>query len=146
MLKLNEEPFISSSAKYYDENPEIDSLQASIYVEITIPGQYSIQTLAKLDTGTPWVILNSQLNKTLGFTSGSSDIVLHTPTGRMSGSLEKYPIILRAPKGKSLEIEATLYICDNWNKGNYIGYTGLLDKIRFAIDPSCNFFYFGPIN
>ena len=63
----------------------------------------------------------------------------------MEGTLERYPIVLTAQKGQSLEIDATIFVCSEWRRGNFLGYTGLLERVRFAIDPASQLFYFGPI-
>jgi hypothetical protein len=30
-----------------------------------------------------------------------------------------------------------------WRGSNFLGYEGVLDRIRFAVDPRANLFYFG---
>ncbi len=145
MLKLNEEIFAPNSASYYDEDPSLESGQTSIHVQIVIKGDMEIATLARLDPATPWVVLNAELNERLGFGAAADpDVCLQTAAGRMMGTLERYPIVLAAQEGQSLEIDATLFVCNKWRRGNFLGYTGLLERIRFAVDPMSQLFYFGP--
>ena len=144
MLSLGDgEAFALNSARYYEEDPSGESGQTSIHVEIIINGANRISTLARLDPATPWVVLNSELTETLGLGAHGPGAQLQTVVGRMTGTLERYPIVLAAEEGQSLEIDATLFVCSNWKRGNFLGYTGLLERIRFAIDPVSRLFYFG---
>ena len=143
MLNLNGQSFAPNSASYYEEDTSLESDQTSIHVQIIIQGDIEIATLARLDPATPWVVLNAELTKTLGLGANGPDVHLQTAAGRMTGTLERYPIVLVAQKGQSLEIDATLFVCNEWRRGNFLGYTGLLERIRFAIDPASRLFYFG---
>jgi hypothetical protein len=53
---------------------------------------------------------------------------------------------LVADNGESLSIEATVWVSREWTGGNFLGYGGLLERIRFAVDPANNLFYFGPLD
>ena len=143
MLNLSGEPFASNVARYYEEDPSLESDQTSIHVQIIIQGDIEIATLARLDPATPWAVLNAELTNTLGLGASGPDVHLRTNAGRMKGTLERYPILLVAEDGQSLEIDATLFVCSDWRRGNFLGYTGLLQRIRFAIDPASQLFYFG---
>ena len=143
MLNLNGEPFAPNAARYYEEDPSLESEQTSIHVQIVIRGEMEIATLARLDPATPWVVLNAELTRTLGLGANGPETQLQTAAGRMKGTLERYPILLAAEEGRSLEIDATLFVCRDWKKGNFLGYAGLLERIRFAIDPASQLFYFG---
>ena len=50
-----------------------------------------------------------------------------------------------ADEGAPLEIEAVIFLSKDWPGGNFIGYQGFLQKIRFAVDPHCNRFYFASL-
>ncbi len=46
---------------------------------------------------------------------------------------------------KVANLLGTFFICSDWPDGRtFLGYSGLLDSIRFALDPQANHFYFGP--
>ncbi len=143
MLKLNEEPFAPYVANYYDENKPYSS-QTSIFVEIAFPGK-SITTLARLDPATPWVVLNSEIAENLGFCFKEAKTKLYTIGGVMEGTLERQPIELLALEGPSLTIEATIFVCKEWQRECFLGYSGFLERIRFAVDPLTQHFYFGSI-
>jgi hypothetical protein len=65
--------------------------------------------------------------------------------GRVRGTLFRGLIALLADGGEPLEVDATIFISPDWTGPNFIGYQGLLQRIRFAIDPETNLFYFGQI-
>ncbi len=146
MISINGNSFASSVAKYYEEDTSFESAQTSIHVQIILKSAKErgreIATLARLDPATPWVVLNAELNKVLGLGDAGPLISLQTAAGHMEGTLERYPIMLAALEGQSLEIDATLFVCSEWQRGNFLGYTGLLQRIRFAIDPVSQLFYF----
>ena len=48
-----------------------------------------------------------------------------------------------ADEGESCEVDATLFVSRDWVYGNFVGYSGFLERIRFAVDPGANDFYFG---
>jgi len=50
---------------------------------------------------------------------------------------------LVADEGRSLEVDATFFISQSWRGGTFLGYTGLLDRLRIALDSPANLFYFG---
>ncbi|MCP4590420.1 MAG: hypothetical protein GY842_06740 [bacterium] len=64
--------------------------------------------------------------------------------GRYSGRLYLGAVKLTADKGKELDVDTTLFISPDWPGGNFVGYMGFLDRIRFAFDPRANMFHFGP--
>ncbi len=61
------------------------------------------------------------------------------------GALYRLPVRIHADEGESLEVEATVFLSPDWPGPNFVGYQGLLQRIRFAVDPETNLFYFGQI-
>ncbi len=70
---------------------------------------------------------------------------LLTTVGRVQGELYRHRIELVAEEGDTIGFEATLLISSDWRGPSFIGYTGGLDRLRFAVDPQENRFYFGPL-
>jgi len=69
---------------------------------------------------------------------------LSTRLGTYEGYLIRLPIVLVADEGESLKMEGNFFVSDDWpSPVTFLGYSGLLDKIRFALDPQANDFYFG---
>ena len=63
--------------------------------------------------------------------------------GTVQGKLVRAMTTLVAEDGFSLEVDSTVFVSRDWPAGNFIGYSGLLERIRFAIDPQVNAFIFG---
>lgn len=69
---------------------------------------------------------------------------MRTPLGLMEGQLVRIPFILQADEGESLRFDGTFFVSEDWPDGmTFLGYSGLLDSVRFAVDPQANHFYFG---
>ncbi len=54
-------------------------------------------------------------------------------------------IIVDENYGYSLEIDSPCFISDEWQGPPVIGWKGCLGRIRFAIDPSKDRFYFSAL-
>ena len=129
------ESFACGESTYQEIDPSRRSDQTSVFVNIVLPGSQEIATYAKLDPATPCVVLDSEFNEQLGLRVTQEKIKLRTLAGEMIGSLERHPIKLEAEKGQALEINTTLFVCESWNRGNFLGYSGFLQRILFALDP-----------
>ena len=142
MLTLNGEVFAVGCARFFDslDGPEPT---AKIYVRV-LPGDIELPILAQVDTGAAWSILERDIAEELDlFDKGGHLVTLSTQRGTVSGRLVRAPIALLADEGDSLRVDATLFVSQDWEHGNYIGYCGFLERIRFAVDPQTNDFYFG---
>ncbi|MBI4000481.1 MAG: hypothetical protein HY348_01690 [Nitrospira defluvii] len=69
---------------------------------------------------------------------------MSTRLGTRKFRLKRIPVEILADQGESLSVEATVAVLPDWHHGTFIGYAGLLERIKFAVDPSDNYFYFGP--
>ncbi len=106
-----------------------------------------------IDTGGPWCILNPKLHHAWGLISETN----HEPLTSLwirgekwFGHLTRADIVLQADFGENLLVEATFFIPrlqpdEIWNYPNFLGLDGFLNRIRYAVDPSENVFYFGPL-
>ncbi len=118
---------------------------AKVFVKIA-PEALGGILLAQLDTGAAWSILETQVADSLNLLNGAGEPVrLSTRIGKYNGRLERTFIEIVADEGDSLRVGATVWVSSEWPGGNFLGYGGLLERIRFAVDPSDNFFYFGPL-
>jgi hypothetical protein len=72
-------------------------------------------------------------------------VVLSTRLGVFQGTLYRGQVTLPADEGESLDLDATVFVCPDWPGPNFLGYQGLLQRVRFAVDPESNTFYFGRI-
>ena len=145
MLSLNGIPFTTGRATYRDLPPQHMSRKSAIYVQVVLPMPVGTSFYAIVDTGTPYCIFDTEIAEALGlsFDDGES-IKLRTAYGEVTGTLQRLKIELVAEQGDSLGIDASVFVTDDWRHGNFLGYSGLLERIRFAFDPGTNSFYFGP--
>lgn len=67
---------------------------------------------------------------------------LSTRFGIISGWTERIPLLLPAEAGDDAEIDATWFISEDWLGPLVIGWKGCLERIRFALDPAEDSFYF----
>jgi hypothetical protein len=70
---------------------------------------------------------------------------LSTRFDRIEGTSVQLLVTFLADDGIAFEKYGTFFISPDWPPGRtFLGYSGLLDAMRFAIDPQANHFYFGP--
>ena len=145
MLKLNGQDFTTGSAKFLDEGEEFPESTPKVYVRVEFPGLERLgRTFAQLDTGAAWSVLNRDVAEALGVFDGIGELVrLQTAAGALHGRLERIPLILIADEGFSLTIQAMFFVSRQWHGGTFLGYAGLIDQLRIALDCPKNLFYFG---
>jgi len=99
---------------------------------------------ALLDTGSQWCVIQADLAHALGYDATPDPHVrpLHTRFGRFSGRLERMPLVFEADEGDEFEVEATWFVAEGWPGPPVIGWKGGLERMRFALDPSEDAFYF----
>jgi hypothetical protein len=118
---------------------------AKVYVKLKLQGMERT-FLAQLDTGAAWSILDTGIAEKLRLLDGveGERRRLRTPLGIRDGHLVRLPLTLVADEGESLEMEGVFFVCRDWPVDlTFLGYSGLLDSIRFALDSQANQFYFG---
>ncbi len=76
-------------------------------------------------------------------------VELRSHSGKIRGDLYRLPLKFLAAEGESVELEATAFVPNFdqsiWqNAPTFLGFRDCLDRLRFAIDPSEEKFYFGP--
>lgn len=144
MLMLGGEVFACGRCRYLDHSPNRREPTAKIFVEILLEGGYLI--LAQLDTGSPYSVLDREVAEAAQlFQMAGDEVQIRNKDGVFRGYLVKVPAKLVAETGESLDLEGTFFVSENWSAGNFIGYSGFLDSIRSALDPSTDHFYFGEL-
>ncbi len=142
MLKLGRDNFTTGRARFEDNAPWAAELTPKIYVKIT-PENLGVVLLALLDTGAPWSLLDAEVAESLNLLNGDGEPkTIKTWRGDVRGRLERINLRLHADEGDSLDFEATVFVAPDW-RGTFLGYGGLLQHIRFGLDATNNFFYFG---
>ena len=97
-----------------------------------------------LDTGAAWSVLDAELAGDLElFDRDGEAVTISSRLGAVQGKLVRTKTTLVADDGDSLDVDSTVFVSREWPAGNFIGYTGFLERIRFAIDPRDNAFIFG---
>jgi hypothetical protein len=130
----------------YERVPSAPVPEARILIRV-VPSLVAGPVLAVMDTAAPWCIFVPEVGFTLrrSFEPVLRRTTLSTRLGVFHGSLYRIPLRLHADEGDSLDVEATVFLSPDWQGPNFIGYQGLLQRIRFAVDPETNLFYFGQI-
>jgi hypothetical protein len=111
--------FASGRSKFLDHLPEYPEPTAKIYIKVRLAGLPGDQ-VAQLDTGAAWSVLSPDLARAAGLENGPGQRVRNPwkPTAPFSSR--------------------------DWPSSvSFLGYSGLLANIRFALDPQSNDFYFG---
>lgn len=143
MLTLRGEPFTSGWSRFVDQHPRFAELTAKIFVKVEFPG-VDRTWMAQVDTGAAYSILEVETAAALGLMDlGGQRAKVSTRLGTLSGELLRVPLTLIADGGLSLDLEATFFVSRDWRGGTFLGYTGLLDRLRIALDSPASLFYFG---
>ena len=105
----------------------------------------AVRLMGLLDTGGHFCILSPEVVEMVGDVLSGSDeeVSLITSQGRLAGGLYRHSIELLAEDGENLDLDATVFVSPDWRGPSILGYTGVLDRVRFAVDPRENRFYFG---
>jgi hypothetical protein len=100
--------------------------------------------LAMVDTAAPWCIFEPDICEQIRerLVVVEEDARLHSRLGHFQGTLGLGRLKVSAVEGESLDLDVLMFLCLDWPGGNFIGYQGFLDRIRFAVDPHRNRFYF----
>ncbi len=144
-LLLGENPFATGMARY-DDRYLGESDQARIVVYLVAANQVPIPAI--VDTAAPWCILRTDevrrckdaITATL-----DRDYTIRIRGLLVRGRLLRMSLYLRADEGDGLLIDATVFEPapdELAYHPNFIGLAGFLDRIRFAVDPRENAFYF----
>jgi hypothetical protein len=109
--------------------------------------------MAVVDTGAPWCVLDPNVARQVGIPGRdryTPEEPLRVRGIQYSGRLVRMGIGLPVEDGKGIEVDATVFVPslpsgERWPHPNFLGLTGFLERIRFAIDPEENVFYFGQL-
>jgi hypothetical protein len=137
-------PFATGVSRYADSEDKLPASSPRIYLEVK-PGLFTGTISAMVDTAAPWCIFEPSVGEFIreSFDRVSPDVSLSTRLGTFTGSLYRGPLWVPALEGESLDVEVTVFMSPDWLGKNFLGYEGLLQRIRFAVDPETNLFYFG---
>jgi len=102
---------------------------------------------ALIDTGSQWCMLTTRLAEDLGLLAdpGGIETRIHTCFGLLSGQLVRYPVSFHADEGVSVDVDATWFASTDWPGPPVVGWKGCLERLRFALDPAEERFYFAEL-
>lgn len=145
MFKLGGEDFPWGCCLFLDFLKGTPEPTAKIYVKVCIDGRIDSALYAQIDTGASWSVLDPRVAKTFGLLKQEGEpTLLHSRFGLIEGNLVRLPITFLSDQGDPLDTYGTFFVSPDWPGHTFLGYSGLLDSIRFALDPQVNHFYFGP--
>jgi hypothetical protein len=136
--------FCNARSRFLDRRPGSAEGTAKIYVKI-VPEALGDVLVAQLDTGAAWSVLDADVAAEMSLLDGSGFPAKLSRDHVYDGYLHRIWIDLPADAGQGYGFEATVWVCADWRQGNFLGYEGFLNRIRFAVDASDNSFYFGPM-
>lgn len=141
--------FATGACSYWDQRSSKRAETPRIVVGIRVSGS---QTQAVVDTGGVYLVCDPEIPDLLGLDPsarlGVATLVIRGY--RYVGDLQRLPITLLAEQGKSIELKVTAFVPhlapdQEWQFPSFLGLQGCLERLRFAVDPSSNIFYFGPL-
>ena len=110
------------------------------------PGDLPGGGVALLDTAAEWCVLPRPLAEELGVADGAGPAIrLNTRFGTFHGTLERLPVRFLAATGESVIVEATWFVSPEWPGPVVLGWVGCLQRVRFALDPAGEDFYFASL-
>jgi hypothetical protein len=131
-------------SKYRPDHPNASgSLLVAVVCKV---GGREDHEIALLDTASQWCVLPPPLARELGCDlEAARDVRLHTRHGVLSGELRRFRILFVAEEGESVEVDATWFVSPDWTGPIVIGWKGCLERLRFALDPGEDNFYFAQL-
>jgi hypothetical protein len=113
----------------------------------------NVPIVAAVDTGAPYLICQPELARPLGpyLADPAGEADLYIRGARFRGRLYLLSVTFRASQGDDPSTLATVFVpqldpWQVWEFPSFIGLTGMLDRMRFAVDPDASLFYFGPLS
>ncbi len=134
--------FATGRSRYLDSDPARPLPSAKIHVGIKFDD--SVFILAVLDTGADWSVIQTEIAIVLGLLDLDGEPkTITSRLGTYHGKLVRVNAELVAEEGESVQLSSTVFVCEDWPAGTFVGYHGLLERVRFAVDPERNSFFFG---
>ena len=146
----NGKSFATGGVDYWYAPATINDLTSRILLPIEIEG---VPVNAIVDTGAPYVVCDPELAELLKL--DPADVLgterLLVRGYWVTGHLYRLNMTFPADQGETLSVTATVFVPDiasrqSWGHWpSFIGLSGCLERMRFAIDPGTDTFYFGPL-
>jgi hypothetical protein len=133
--------FVSGYQWYTDALPQLIETIPRIVVTALVDG---VEILALLDTGANYCIVEWKIGQQL-MSAGSYSVPQERALGGNVHLGHFFPAVVEflADEGVPISIATSVWTAETFQGPNLVGYGGLLEKMRFALDPAENRFYFG---
>jgi len=97
-----------------------------------------------LDTAAEWCVVRADLMEDARQAPDlvQPEAVMLSRFGAVEGWLERADVTFAATEGEDLVVSATWFVSPDWPGPSVIGWKGCLERMRFALDPSDESFYF----
>jgi hypothetical protein len=151
VLRLEDGSVFAQGACTYRYDPATEyGCTPCIIVPVRIE---EMNTEAVVDTGGLYLICNPELrdlvNPDPANSLGTGQVKVQGVT--ISGTIHRLSLTLQAITGESLSLEVTALMPDPqspllWDLPAYMGMFGCLERMRFAVDPNTDIFYFGSLS
>ncbi len=133
--------FVDGFQWYLDNLPVRMESTPRIVITVLVD---DVEVSGIVDTGATQFVLGWEAGRHL-VTSGAE---VEPQTRALGGGVHQgfvFPVIVTFPADEGVEatLEALAWTAESFGGPNLIGYGGLLEKVRFAVDPAENRFYFG---
>lgn len=141
-------PFARGSCRYEYRPASEREDTPRIIIPVQIEG---VATRAIMDTGGVYLVCDPAIGEFLALDAAES-----LGTDRLGirgksypGNLYRLLLGLMASEGGELQVEVTAFVPvletgDEWVLPSFLGLQGCLERLRFAVDPAQDAFYFGP--
>ena len=146
----NGEPFAYGACSYDYRPIAENNASMRIFVPVRVE---DIQVEALIDTGGVYFICTPEVADLLELhpdaSLGTDRLLIRGVS--VPGHLHRVTLQFIAEEGESSDIEITAFVPEQdahriWDIPAFLGMQGCLERIRFAIDPGQEQFYFGPID
>lgn len=111
----------------------------------------NLDAQAVVDTGGAYLVCDPQIAAALDLdaTDALESVKLNIRGVTISGSIHRPYLTLLAEEGESVELEVTAFVPRSdhlqWDLPSFMGLSGCLERLRFAVDPLSDAFYFGAL-
>lgn len=108
-------------------------------------GDSNEQTCMLLDTACHTCVMSTATAEEVGW-EPSSDLErrrIDTRLGQFTGLIDRIDISFRGFNDRSLVVDCTWLIIEGWPGPTIMGWNGCLERMRWAVEPMDNWFYFG---
>jgi hypothetical protein len=113
----------------------------------------NVQTEAVVDTGGVYLVCHPEIAELIGLDPRDKieDTALTIRGNTFRGDTQRLNVVLIASEGEGLEVEVTAFVPrlqpgQSWPWPSFMGFHGCLERVRFAVDPVTDTFYFGSIS